>query len=372
MTIATQLSVSTSQGNGVTTSFAWDFLIPDAASMVVTLYDQAAATVETVTPSFYMTHGLGDPDGGTIDFLVDGAPVSSGLFVSIYRAAPLVQDVAIKRLGRFFPEAVQTGLDDLTLIFQDIATSLRELQPVIGGPPVPFDTVPFDLNADLLTATTGSFGLMTAGTATASRVAAGLLIEPINDQAVTSGQTFTLSATFTPLSLTQTAAALTVLLPASPVDGETAGFSIDQNVTALTVSGNGHTLKNAPVTTSTASAGWAFSWTYDGPSSTWWRSGGIASRPLSFLIGSATVTYDINSTARSDSHAVTVTGAVVGDIVLVGVTGGNGNSLLGAFRGSVTASNVAWVTMFNLTGGGLNTGATNTTVAVLPKSQFGL
>lgn len=90
--------------------------------------------------------------------------------------------------------------------------------------------------------------------------------------AVTSGQTVTLSGSrsFTALSQTQTTAALTVNMPATPSLGQQGIFSITNDVTVLTVSGNGNTIKNAPSTASTASAGGVFGWWFDG-TSTWYR-----------------------------------------------------------------------------------------------------
>lgn len=91
--------------------------------------------------------------------------------------------------------------------------------------------------------------------------------------AVTSGQTVTLAGTrsFTALTQTQTTAALTVNLPASPVDGQIAKFSMTNDVTVLTVSGNGGTIKNAPSTASTQSAGTVFGWLYNASGTTWYK-----------------------------------------------------------------------------------------------------
>ena len=109
MTIATELSVSTSEGDGATTSFLFDFYIPDQASMSVSLYDTTVmpSTLATLTPSLYLVAGFADPDGGAIQYPLSGDPVSSGQFVSIYRVAPLTQDIPIKSLSRFSPEAVE-------------------------------------------------------------------------------------------------------------------------------------------------------------------------------------------------------------------------------------------------------------------------
>lgn len=65
-------------------------------------------------------------------------------------------------------------------------------------------------------------------------------------------------------------AAGTVVLPASPVDGQEVQVSCTQAVTTLTVSGNGSTVNNAPAT---LAAGGFFRMRFDGVFSAWHRIG---------------------------------------------------------------------------------------------------
>jgi hypothetical protein len=60
----------------------------------------------------------------------------------------------------------------------------------------------------------------------------------------------------------------TINLPAAPIDGQIIEVATTQTITALTVSGNGHTIKNAP-TTLTGGAG--FSYRYRLSDTTWYR-----------------------------------------------------------------------------------------------------
>jgi hypothetical protein len=63
-------------------------------------------------------------------------------------------------------------------------------------------------------------------------------------------------------------AAGTIVLPASPVDGQEVSVSCTQAVTTLTVSGNGATVNNAPTT---LAAGAFFRMRYDGVFGAWYR-----------------------------------------------------------------------------------------------------
>ena len=65
-------------------------------------------------------------------------------------------------------------------------------------------------------------------------------------------------------------AAGTILMPATPVDGQEVQVSSTQAVTTLTVSGNGKTINNAPAT---LAAGGFFRMRYDGVFAAWYRVG---------------------------------------------------------------------------------------------------
>lgn len=63
-------------------------------------------------------------------------------------------------------------------------------------------------------------------------------------------------------------AAGTIVMPASPVDGQTVQVSCTQAVATLTVSGNGKTINNAPAS---LAAGGTFGMRYDGVFQAWYR-----------------------------------------------------------------------------------------------------
>ena len=89
-------------------------------------------------------------------------------------------------------------------------------------------------------------------------------------QTPSTGFTITIAnaTTFLNLDPSGTLLAGTINLPAAPIDGQIVEVSSTQTVTTLTVSGNGHTIKNAPTT---IAAGTGFSYRYHLANTTWYR-----------------------------------------------------------------------------------------------------
>lgn len=82
-------------------------------------------------------------------------------------------------------------------------------------------------------------------------------------------QTLTSAHPFTAFHYTTTITALTVTLPASPVQGQYAGFSVDHAVTTLSVtSGSAATVIAAPTS---AAAGADYGWFYNVSDTTWYK-----------------------------------------------------------------------------------------------------
>lgn len=107
--------------------------------------------------------------------------------------------------------------------------------------------------------TTANMGQIFASGAAASAVVAA-----------TASVTLTNSTPFLAFHSTATITTFTVTLPATPVQGEFAGFSVDHAVTTLLVTASATTsaVANAPTS---AAAGAAFSWFYDVTQATWYR-----------------------------------------------------------------------------------------------------
>ena len=103
-------------GNGSTTSFAYDFKVIDEDHLVVTLKDSSdVETVQTITTNYTVT-GVGAAGGGTVEMVT--AP-ASGETLTISRAVPLTQEVDLANRGGVQPEVLETAYDKLTQALQD-------------------------------------------------------------------------------------------------------------------------------------------------------------------------------------------------------------------------------------------------------------
>lgn len=408
MTLANKSNLITVVADGVTSAFTFQFLIPSTASCVVSFSDPTADPVtETVVPtgSFTLT-GAGDPDGGTVTYPTSGSPVTAGFNVTIERIVPLNQTASIGNQGNFYPQTAEAALDNLTMMAQQLQSAIDAViadiaadAPAMVTSGIYSTIVATTASIDDLTATTATITDLTATTATVTGLTAttasigdlaattasiddltaatatigtlnldGLFVDAtFTTTAVISGQTLTLSAVnFTALTLTQSAAALTVHLPAAPVDGESAGFSIDQSVTALTVAG-ANTVKNAP--SGIQSAGASYSWIYDAGTTAWYRQQNSGQPSLPALTTTASMNFGTVATARCSTSDSTVTGAALGDFVLASST----SNLQGAFlQAAVESANTVRVYYCNLTGATVTSGAVAISITLLQKSLFGL
>ena len=93
-------------------------------------------------------------------------------------------------------------------------------------------------------------------------------------QSPTTGFTITIGNNISTLMLTPSAtlASGTINLPAAPVDKQIVHVSSSQTITALTVSGNGNTISNAPTAlTISATGSYGFAYIYNLASTTWLR-----------------------------------------------------------------------------------------------------
>ena len=130
MTISNQASQVTVEGNGVTTAFTFQFLIPSADDLVVQVTDgtvDPTVTTDLLSSQFSVT-GINDPNGGVVTYPLSGSPISAGFFLSISRILPIVQERSIRNQGNFYPAVVEAGLDYLTMVCQQLQAQLTALE----------------------------------------------------------------------------------------------------------------------------------------------------------------------------------------------------------------------------------------------------
>ena len=128
MTIATTTSRVVAQGNGATTAFSYNFLIPSSDDLVVT-YTDANGISTQLASSQYSVSGLGNVGGGTVTYPVSGSPIASGTWIAIQRILPFKQLTKLTNQGNYFPQVVEGALDSLEMQIQQLAEgNTRALQ----------------------------------------------------------------------------------------------------------------------------------------------------------------------------------------------------------------------------------------------------
>lgn len=134
-TISTTQSSVVDQGNGVTTSFSYGFLIPNAGDVIVTFTDTNGAQT-ILSPTQYTITGLGVVTGGAVTYPLAGSPIASGTTLTIQRQLPLVQSTSVSKQGPTFA-AIENALDQQTMIAQQLSGS------AITGPVVSPTAMPW-------------------------------------------------------------------------------------------------------------------------------------------------------------------------------------------------------------------------------------
>ena len=123
MTIATVVNKVTAQGNGAVTAFSFSFLIPAASNAVVTVTDPLG--VQTVLTALqYTLTGIGNANGGTLNYPLSGSPLATGYSITLQRVMPLQQLTSLINQAGYFPAVVEGALDNLEMQIQQLAGSL--------------------------------------------------------------------------------------------------------------------------------------------------------------------------------------------------------------------------------------------------------
>lgn len=119
MTIATTSNRIICQGNGVTTIFSYNFIIPQASQARVIYTDANGIETELTTTQYTIT-GLDEPLGGTVTYPLSGSPIATGTTLTIIRQLTLTQETTIGNQGAFYPQAVDAALDYEMMVSQQL------------------------------------------------------------------------------------------------------------------------------------------------------------------------------------------------------------------------------------------------------------
>ena len=178
MTVAsTDARTGPYDGNGSTTTFAYDFLVLDQAHLVVTVKTTSTGVevVKTLTTHYSVT-GVGTASGGNIVFTDASTHAPSGTTVTITRSVPMTQTTDLQNRGGVQPETLETGYDKLTQIDQDQQGEIdRSLKFAVSADLSSFNTsvpAPVASKAIVINAANNGFELVNEPSASATAAAA--------------------------------------------------------------------------------------------------------------------------------------------------------------------------------------------------------
>lgn len=143
MTVPTTQSSVTAQGNGVTVNWPFAFLIPgssgtDQTNVVVKIVDETVTPPLTTTlaANQYSVSGINVAGGGSVLYpLPGGTALAAQQFITIARNLSLTQGTSIPNQGGWFPKVVESALDYVTMLCQQIEAQVgRSLQIDVSDP----------------------------------------------------------------------------------------------------------------------------------------------------------------------------------------------------------------------------------------------
>lgn len=141
MTISSEVTFVTRQGNGVATEFSFPFLVQDASH--VELFSIGADGIWTPIASESFSVVLDGENGGTVTYPLVGDPLATGAYIGIARNPSFLQQFDVTNQGTFLAENHEDAFDlaamrDLWLRQQ----VLRSIRIPRGDTADPFDTLP--------------------------------------------------------------------------------------------------------------------------------------------------------------------------------------------------------------------------------------
>lgn len=167
MTLSNTTSSITVAGDGLTSTFDFDFPLGGSANYAVLVLTTIGGGTASVASTEFSLTGVDDPDGGTFTYPLVGSPISSGEYLTLYRTVPLVNNATIANQGNFAPTIVDGALDYETMALQQLQRQIDTINATL--------TAGTTLSGVTNIATgTGLFGGPITGTGTISITASGI------------------------------------------------------------------------------------------------------------------------------------------------------------------------------------------------------
>lgn len=112
-------------GNGVTTSWPFNFIIPTSADIVVTITNVASGVSTELTYGVdYTAAPFNDVAGGTVTYPLVGSPLAAGNTLTIQRIVPYEQDTDLTNQDGFYADVLENAFDYLTMQTQQLSDAV--------------------------------------------------------------------------------------------------------------------------------------------------------------------------------------------------------------------------------------------------------
>ena len=120
MTVNSTKSVKSYSGNGATTVFAYDFLIPSATEVSVYLTLKSTGAVTVLSTSEYSITGIDSAAFGNVTYPLSGSPLSALYKITIERVIPYTQPNTVPNQGNLYAETVEDSIDRIAMLIQQV------------------------------------------------------------------------------------------------------------------------------------------------------------------------------------------------------------------------------------------------------------
>lgn len=144
-------------GNGATTVFSYNFIIPTQSDAQLWLVDTSVTpnTYSLVLQSAWSMTGAGSLAGGTFTYPLVGSPIDSDHKLILERTVPYTQPFAFGNQGPYYPRNVESALDWLEMQIQQLVKGTVQISFGQGVTlvPVPNTLLWFDDTGTLTTLT---------------------------------------------------------------------------------------------------------------------------------------------------------------------------------------------------------------------------
>ena len=121
MTISGTATDIVVDGDGLTSTFSYDFYMGGSSAYAVLVFTDTDGTQTTIAAADFTITGVTSQSGGTFTYPLVGSPIAVGATLTLSRVLPVVQSAAIGNQGNFYPSVVEGALDYQTMVSQQLA-----------------------------------------------------------------------------------------------------------------------------------------------------------------------------------------------------------------------------------------------------------